>query len=219
MLSKLGEKNKAIREDKRRLKKTLYYLLEIRYHLKLFETDDETINTLYAMIKNKLGNIKDIQELSKENFKLAARFFIGILKDNKPEITKRDIEHLSKNYMQCVENLSEVDPILAFRLKGKENVQQLLKEILDGTKSSILEYTKNVNDVTELEKAMRHFEPKILRETLRELESILVEIAKQISRSILKQTRERISNQGLKRNESEIEGIFDRIMEGYLPAS
>ncbi|HNP07153.1 MAG TPA: hypothetical protein PKN99_05985, partial [Cyclobacteriaceae bacterium] len=46
MLSQLGEKNKAIREDKRRLKKTLYYLLEIRYHLKLFETDDETINTL-----------------------------------------------------------------------------------------------------------------------------------------------------------------------------
>lgn len=214
MLSQLGERNKWIREDKRKLKRTLFYLLEIRYHLKLFEIDDESIDTLYSMIKDKLGRLKEVQELSKENFKLVVGFFIGGLKNNKPQVIQRDVESLNKTFVQCIDTLSEVDPLLAFRLKGKENIQQTLKEALEGTKSSILEYVRDANDVSELQKAVQHFEPKILSETLRDLEAIMLDVANQIGKSTLRQTKKKIASQSLKRNDSEIEGILDRIMEG-----
>jgi hypothetical protein len=189
LLAQLAEKSKAAREDKPKLKRTIFYLLEVRHQLSFYSIPDHQFNTYLSLIKKKFKPLEAFRNVDESQYKMIISAFLKAIVADKPLIPERQIENLHINFLKCIENLSEIDPIVAFRLHGRQNVPELIKDFIERSKIPIAEITKDVKDVEELTAALKEIEPNVITSVVQDLDLVLLKLAKKVDRRTFKQTK------------------------------
>src|SRR5687768_6115609 len=98
LLTQLAEKNKVAREDKKKIKRTLYYLLEVRHQLSLYSVQEAEVEMFLAILKKKFSHYADIARLDNAMLKSFIDELFKKLIGEKPLITDAEIESLNANY-------------------------------------------------------------------------------------------------------------------------
>ena len=191
-LSQLGEQFKVLREDKRRIKKTIFYLLEVRHHLAILIDVDKSLRKYISILRKKFPRMFPITVSDDEIVSIISIFLNGVLQ-GRPLITEDDLKNLNSNYTKSIESLSEIDPILAFRLYGRQNVQPMLKDFAQRMKGSVSQLNNNPNDAAEVDKVFEKISPSVLNELLGDLNEIILSLAKKIDRKTYKESKHRLA--------------------------
>ena len=204
-LTRKSDKDKLLREDKIKLKRTLKNLLDIRHEVNLVKSDDVLINTYLDAIKNKFGELSDMDS---DQTKKVKELFTSMYEKAGLTIIRQTTKTTKENFEKAVDDLSEVDPILAYRLSGKQHIQDFFEEWEDVSKTSLKEF---VTDSNEISSVIQEFRPKLINETLLDLNSILIEIATQIDRKTLRETKEIVSEKVIFEKQIEIQQVIERV--------
>ena len=216
LLTQLGERFKVVREDKRRIKKTIYYLLEVRHHLGFFAGDEQGISYV-AVLRNKFSAFFP-KDLTDEIVAALSLFLKNVLKEN-PLITEDDLRNLSINYARSIESLSEIDPILAFRLHGRQNIQLVLKNLAERMKVSVAQLTNNPNDVNEVDNAIEKIGPNVINELLDDLDEIILSLAKKIDRKTYHDAKRRLGVTMSMEQQKQLEKFIEKMLHGMSAAN
>jgi hypothetical protein len=207
-LLKKSEKDKLIGEDKRKLKKTLFYLLDIKHEMTVYKRAFEYKSIAIKYMKAKYEIFASLDDA------MFDKMIDGVLEMTKTIKTTSDKENetIGDNFWRSVENLSEIDPLLAFRLSGKNKIGGVIKELMDVYKDSTNEL---INDPNVVNKALKLFEPKILDEALTALNEVIIEIAVQIDKKTLNEVKAEFEGDPAS-TEKEIYEYLDRIIPADL---
>ncbi len=129
LLSESGKIFADKRQDKRKLKKLLYFLLELRYHFTKelsYEINlDKLINIMKNKLADKIGIDKNDPELNYEINK-----WKPFLENLVAKIKTQDstFEYLSENIDKILIELAEIFPILAYELSGQHKIKERLNK-------------------------------------------------------------------------------------------
>jgi hypothetical protein len=217
LLTQLAEKNKAVREDKRKIKRTIYYLLEVRHQLSLYSLQEAEVEMYLTVIKNKFSHYSDISQLDNSLLKTFTEALLKRIVGEKPLVTDGEIQNLNANYLKCIDTLSEVDPILAFRLHGQQNIKTLLKEVIERTKGvQFSEITQNRNDIEHISSMFSKLEPNLLKQALFNIEDIMTSLAKKVNRKTYKDIQARIATKSTQKEVADVEKKVDTLFAGLL---
>jgi len=212
--SQWSEKLKTAREDRRRLRKTLYYLLELHHQVRIFEANDESVKTFISILKKKFPVITENDSTLINKVIIE---FTTFFRKQMPETLKAELATLKANYLKSVEALAEVDPILAYRLNGRQSIDDTIDGLLKHARESVGNFAgtpMTPKDQVDMENAFKFFEPKVLKENLLLLEEVMLDVAAQIDKKTLKRTKKRIEPVKTGGNLKEIEELIDRFFEG-----
>lgn len=124
MLNQFSQWFRTRKEDKKKLKEILYFLLEL---YNLFTRSD---------INKFVGNVKDVvmswipdEEKSKEGVEFMDKIY-GNIADQfvRPEILQK-LEAQLNNYENAVRALASINPILAYCISSKNNINQTFQQL------------------------------------------------------------------------------------------
>ncbi len=196
------------RLDKRKLKRVLFYLLELRYHFakELSLEADFQVYTSKVKIqfaeKLKLSNVEIDQEISIW-MPIVKKLVIKSLNQN------NRLEFLETNIDDVLNDLSEVYPIFAYELSGKHNIKSRLNR-LDNYLSEIEVYQfDNSFDMKEW------IQPKLTSALLINIDNSINKISKKIDRKTQKKAKEKISNMTFDTAEED-DKLLDELLEQCL---
>jgi hypothetical protein len=200
LLRQKSEKHKIKYEEQKRIKNTLFNMLEIRNGLLQSKRIDRMLRVLIPKIKAhpKFNQEEEINPIEFKNFirKLLLNF-----NDDNHEI------NFNQKFKQSVENLSEINPILAFKINGKQNV----RKYVDGWEME----SRNIMDsenVEGVEEALEAYKPKLIDEIDFDLTEIILEIADLITEDQIKEdAKEMITKKNEKESESDFSEYIDRM--------
>lgn len=127
LLSSVGYFYRGSIESKRSARKVLYLLLEIRYSLNasLFNADkakDEYIRQYTDRLKAK-GIDVNREDIDAQIGSVVEDHFNSIAKTAKADIAER----LIHPFEEALSELSQISPVLAYRLRGKEKIELIAK--------------------------------------------------------------------------------------------
>lgn len=127
LLSSIGYFYRGRIESKRSARKVLYLLLEIRYALSvsLFNADkakDEYIRHYTDRLKEK-GIDVNYEDIDAKIGSVVADHFNSLAKTAKTDIAER----LINPFEEALSELSQISPVLAYRLRGKEKLELIAK--------------------------------------------------------------------------------------------
>lgn len=180
LLNESSQWLKGRRDDKKILKKTLYYLLE----------------TLY--IFNKFNFSKDLDEFFEKGIEkfpeeLKTNEAIKFIKHNCKEYISKiliadintNFKNLEESYIKCLDELSLVQPIAAYRLRGKNNILNTF-EYLNSYCDSISELSNNSPENEKLLKAhlenlIEILKPDVINDAINDLKEEIINISRKIS--------------------------------------
>lgn len=163
-LSRKSEKDKIKYDEQKRVKRILFILLEIRNELLQSKKMDKYLRIYIDKVKVKF-NIDESENIDSSELKL---FLKGLLMKVNGENNHFD---LNNQFNECVDNLSEIDPFLAYRINGKQNIRSFIENWENETKK-VLE-SENINEV---ENMLNHFRPKLVDEIQNDLSEIINEV-------------------------------------------
>lgn len=215
LLSQLSERNKAIREDRKKMNRTIYYLLEIRHQLSFISSHDLDISTYICILKKKFQHVMDVSQLDNIQVQTFLRKFVHQLLGYKPLMNQPDIESLNQNFNKCIDNLSEIDPLVAFRLNGKNNIHQLLKELVVRSQESASAMT-DIKDIDELPKLLSKIEPNVISKAISDIEEILLDLAKKAGKRTLNQINNRLKAKRTAKEIADMETFVDSILADII---
>ncbi len=163
LLTRKSETDKVKYSESKQVKRSLYVLLEIRNQLVVSKRIERFINALTKQLNE--SGLTD-EALSSEQLN---EFIKKILPSLIGESFQKD---LKVQFAKCIDNLSEIDPILAYRINGKQNIQDYINS-WENESNSLFE----IENIEDFRNAMTHFKPKLINEIKSDLESIIQEIA------------------------------------------
>lgn len=179
-LSEFGKLSVEKRRNRKKLKKLLFNLLELRWLLKR-ELDLNKEITIYierfkARLSEKFGSE------ATDGIDMVKPILIEILKDKIVESNR--IKEIETNIDLTITELAEIYPVFAYELSGTYKIKQRLESAED--------YFNKISSLTEElpEEYKDWIKPKISSGLLNEMDTYIVAIAKKISRK----TRKNISN-------------------------
>ncbi|MFD2165654.1 hypothetical protein ACFSJY_05195 [Thalassotalea euphylliae] len=211
-------------EAKKSARKSLYYLLEIRYFIltSLFNPDKETALYIEHYSKHLTG--KGIK-LSKSDFDeglvdLIRGYFESIVSTVK---IKAEAD-LIKPYEESLLELAGVNPVLSFSLKGKEALAKLI--------SQASQYSKSVPNNIELPKGMEwmndlvveisnDMSEKSTEDSIAQLEDDILALAKTCGSKTHKDTKIVLENRLTLENKDmfiELDSYMDQVIEKMMSA-
>ena len=212
LLSERGKIFADKRQDKRKLKKLLFFLLELRYHFAKelsIELDlDKSIGIMKIKIVEKMGNDKNDPDLDLLVSTLKP-FFEQMISKIKTQDDKFD--YLAENIDKILLELAEIYPILAYELSGQHNIKERLNKANN--------YFSEVQSaIGEIPFDMKEWiNPKLTKDLLEDLDDSIAKIANQIDKQILKTSNEKIKMMKFENDEKEmdtfIEEYFVKITE------
>lgn len=205
------------KSDRRIQKETLYFLLELYHHISKLKKIDHAAKSYADIIKKEEPElIQDEQELENAIWLLKSE----IKKFQYPKIDQ-ELAELDKNYNDALIKLASVDPINAYKLRGKNQIirylsdwTQIIQRITNSNNSDYEDssFLNFVNEIT------IELEIQLVNETLEDLREITFEISKKIDRN----THNKTINLSIFSNEkSEIkidEKIELFVKETFVPA-
>jgi hypothetical protein len=165
LLARKNETDKIRYNEKKQVKRSLYVLLEIRNQLAVSKRLDRYMTVLIEEINKKLKRYTD----EKVNPQQYSQLLQAILPSLIGENFQKD---LKDQFSKCIDSLSEIDPVLAYRLNGKQNIQDYISKWED-------ESTKlfNLESIEDIQSVMDHYKPKLIDEIKGDLESIIQDVA------------------------------------------
>jgi hypothetical protein len=162
----------STQSDKKVLKETLYFLLNIYHYASAVSVMEGIGDTFITSLKS---SIPDIEFKSKEEDEILYGIRKALIEYNYPMI-KNELEGLTLKYENCILRLSSVDPVNAFILQGKTNI---ISDISDW--SDYLDKKATDSDSKEI---VRIITPQIKSLSIAEFQSDLKEIIIGIMRKI-----------------------------------
>ncbi|MCT4580100.1 MAG: hypothetical protein N4A35_01675 [Flavobacteriales bacterium] len=200
----LSEKAKLwadIRTDKRKVKRLLFYILELRFHftreLNVQKEIDSFIDSATSRLKSEFG---DEVELGIDMYK---PFIMEIVKSNFSE--DKQLDFLEENIDSVIVDLSEVFPVFAYELSGQYRIKERLN--------------KSDNYLAELEgltggmpfDLKNWLQPKLTKGLLKDLDENLNKIALKIDKKTAKDVKEKIVKMDSRDNSDVQEFLEDYI--------
>lgn len=181
ILSSLGYLYRGWVESKRSARKVLYLLLEIRYALgaSLFNSEKaskEYINHYTKRLKEKGINV------SKEEVEAQIAEIVKSHFSNLTEVSKTDIkERLLHPFEDALYNLSQVSPVLAYMLRGKEKLEAFAGinvSYLDSNKSMLVSTIGEEWAKEAILEFVHEMEEEVLQKMSRNLDEEIVLLSK-----------------------------------------
>ena len=165
-LSQRSEKKKIQYDEKKKIKHTLFLLLEIRNELIDILKDDKFLRIYIDKVKEKLN----VAEPTPEESVLLKQFMLNLKNTMKSE---NRVDSLESQFSSCVKNLSEINPILAYRINGKQDLRRFIENWENQSKQVL-----NSQDFNQTEQMLEHFKPKVINELESDLNEIIENVAK-----------------------------------------
>jgi hypothetical protein len=202
-LSRKSEKDKIKYDEQKRVKRILFILLEIRNELLQSKKMDKYLRVYIDKVKVKF-NIDESEYIDSSKLKV---FLKGLLMKVNGENNHFD---LNNQFNECVDNLSEIDPFLAYRINGKQNIRSFIENWENETKK-VLE-SENINEV---ENMVSHFRPKLVDEIQNDLSEIISEVTELTSDKNLKEEISEFLKEPTESDyENDIGEYIDRMFDG-----
>jgi len=202
-LSRKSEKDKIKYDEQKRVKRILFILLEIRNELLQSKKMDKYLRIYIDKVKVKF-NISESENIDSSELKL---FLKGLITKVNGENNHFD---LNNQFNECVDNLSEIDPFLAYRINGKQNIRSFIENWENETKK-VLE-SENINEV---ENMVSHFRPKLVDEIQNDLSEIINEVTELTSDKNLKEEITEFLKEPTESDyENDIGEYIDRMFDG-----
>jgi vacuolar-type H+-ATPase subunit H len=195
------------RQDKRKLKKLLFFLLELRYHFAKELSMELDLDKYLIVMKNKLADKLGIDKSDPE-FNIGLDAWKPFLKNliSKTKLNDDKFEYLAKNIDGILIELAEIFPIIAYELSGQHNIKERLNKVSN--------YFKEAEEVTnELPFDIQGWiKPKLTKELLDDLDESINKIASKIDKDTKQNVREKISDMTFDNDDSELETFIDEYL-------
>ena len=207
LLSESGKVFTDRRHDKRKLKKLLFFLLELRYRFERelsYEMDlDKYINLIKPKLAERLGVESNITDLTigLDTWKPILKRIISKTKQDEEEF-----DYLNENIDKILIELAEIFPILAFELNGKHNIKDRLNKANN--------YAKEVEALSiDMPFDIRGLiNPKLTKELLQDLNESIEMIAKKIDKKTLQLSKDKISIENSNEDEKKLSILMDQFL-------
>lgn len=194
------------RQDKRKLKRLLFFVLELRFHFSRELRAQTEIDKYFSKLVQKAElEFGHKVELGAELYK---PMVTQILKKHFEGNNK--IEFLEQNIDEVIVSLSEVFPVFAYELNGQYNIRERLQQAED--------YLGNFEElISQLPFDMEAWiKPKLTENLLVEIDNTLKKISNKIDSRTWSQVQEKIQRMD-KSDDSDIDNLvteyFDKIKE------
>ncbi len=211
VLSERGKIFADKKQDKRKLKKLLFFLLELRYHFaRELSNDldlDKYIKILQSKMALKLGIDKTDPDLNLGLTEWKPFLEQMILKTKTQE---NKFEYLAENIDKILIELAEIFPILAHELSGRHNIKERLKNTED--------YINEVQSMTdEIAFDIKQLvNPKLTKDLLEDLDESIEKIAKQIDSQTLIDSKDKIAKMTFEDDDIEMNNFIDEYLEKVI---
>lgn len=190
------------RQDKRKLKRLLFYLLELRFlFTKEFNAQKE-INEFYKRTEEKLKS--EFGETTKSEIEIAKPIVERILKNNFGNNSRIDL--LEKNIDSVIDDLAEVFPILAYELSGQHNIKERISVIDNYINDATHQFGEMPFDLKEWLK------PKITDNLISNLDDTIKKISEKIDKDLWQDSKNKIENMD-KNEQGDMENLLNEFIE------
>lgn len=204
LLTRKNDNDKIKYSEMRQIKRSLYVLLEIRNQITISIRMDKYLGILVEKLNLML------KEYTEE--KIEAEQFKGLFKQILPSLIGETIQKdLKEQFEKCIDNLSEIDPILTYRINGKQNIHDYIQSWEKESKSYF-----ELESVEDIQNIIEHFKPKLVDELKNDIESIIIDIAHLISKKEVENVKDIIAEPEDLEIEIDIEGYLERIFSELL---
>lgn len=199
------------RQNKRKLKKLLFFLLELRFHfakeLSLENDLNRYIDVLKSKITEKFGDNENNANIDIE-LNILKPLVLQTISKTKNQDEK--FEYLAENIDNVIIELAEIFPILAYKLSGKHNIKERLNKVD--------EYFNEVESLTDgfPFDIKEWINPKFTKELLEELDKSIKKIAKKTDAKTIKSTKKIIQNMTFEDDTKEMESFIDEYLEKVI---
>ncbi len=211
LLSESGKIFSDKRQDKRKLRKLLFFLLELRFHFTKELTIELEMNKYIEILKNKLAARLGIDKNHPElNIDVNAwrPFWEQITSRNKTHDDK--FEYLGENIDKILIELAEIYPILAYELSGQHNIKERLNKV-DNYFTELQSAADKINfDVKQW------INPRLTKNLLEDIDDSIKNIASQIDKQTLKISSEKINKMANDDDEKEMEIFIEEYLESVI---
>lgn len=196
------------RQDKRKIKKLLFFLLELRFQFHREATLEDDLKKYIELVKNKLIE-KTENKIGENDLNEIMAIVKPILNDLvlKAILDENKYDFFVKNIDEIIIELSEIAPILAYELNGQHNIKEKLK-LTTNYFEQINEKSAELIDIKD-----DLINPKLIKELLRNLDESIADIARKIDKKTLKNALKKIQNMNSEEHEREIEKLIDEMLE------
>lgn len=199
------------KQNKRKLKKLLFFLLELRYRfgreLSIELGFDQYFETMKTKMADKFGLDKNDPELD-----LSVDAWKPIIEEIiiKPKNQDSKFEYLSENIDRVLVELAEIFPILAYELNGQHNIKERL--------SSVDNYFDEIQSMTDEIPfdIKKWFNPKLTKELLTDLDESIEKIAKQIDKETLNISREKIAEMTFNHDNTKFDEFINEYFDKFI---
>lgn len=211
ILSERGKEFADKKQDKRKLKKLLFFLLELRFHFAKELSTELDLDKYLSILRNKIAHRFGIDQNDTE-FEVGLSTLKPFLEQliTRGKILDERLAFLSENIDKILIDLAEIFPILAYELSGQHNIKERLNKVDD--------YFSEIQSLTEevpfdLKKWIN---PKLTKELLDDLDESIKKIAKKIDNQTYNSSIDKIAKMTFKDNDAEMNIIFDELLEKVM---
>jgi len=179
--------------DKKVLKQTLFFLLEIHHKVSVAQSVEAFSESYFRSFVKRHNVIEIPEDLNDGILRQIIRTVVGPLLNPKIEM---DLKELSENYEKCILLLSTFDPVNAYRLKGQNKIISDLSKLSNYAAETMIsnlpnaEYVKKFSEQISLEMTST-----ICLAFLEHLRKTIETTAKRIDKNILKGVKDVLSRQ------------------------
>ncbi len=210
----LSEKGKLFadkRQDKRKLKKLLFFLLELRFHFAKELSIELDIDKYINIFKNKVADKMGLDKNDPE-FNVGVNAWKPFIEQmiSKQKTQDNKFEYLADNIDKILIELAEIYPILAYELSGQHNIKERLNKANDyfgEVQSAIEEIPFDIKE---------WINPKLTKDLLKYLDESIESIACQIDKQTLKTSKEKIEKMMFEDDENELDFLIDEYLEKVI---
>lgn len=209
-LSQLTSYFSTIAADRKILKEALYFLLELYGQLTFLKNIEDAVDSYFKVLSN---SIPDIIPNQKEFEKIQPLIMKHVINFNNPRI-ETELQELTANFDNCLIKLSSVDPVNAYRLKGKNKIVFYLNQWNSYATQTIMTDTSlNADHETlQLNETFKwQIESNVIKETLHDLREIIDSITGKVGGKIKRESKKLVVL-----SSSEIRTDLDKGMKEYI---
>lgn len=210
----LSERGKIFadkRQDKRKLKKLLFFLLDLRYHFARELANELDLDKYISVVKSKMALKLGVDENDPE-LNLGLTAWKPILEQliSKTKTQEDKFEYFAENIDKILLELAEIFPILAYELSGRHNIKERLKNADD-----YFGQFQSMSDEIPFD-IKQWVNPMLTKDLLQELDESIEKISRQIDSKTLIDSKDKITKMTFENDEKEMNDIIDDYLEKVI---
>lgn len=187
LLSESGKLFLDIRQNKRKLRKLLFFLLELRFYFTREHSIELEINKYINLLKTRISEKLRITEYDIElslGIDTWKPLIVKLVSNNHTQEEK--YKYLAENIDKMLIEMAEIYPILAYELSGRHNIKERLNNVENYINDLLSEVDKMPFDIKQW------INPKLTKDLLEDLDESIEKIGKQIGKATLKKAKKKI---------------------------